>query len=138
VPSLVFSLFELVFPSSSFRDSRFPLLPPATHARERPASAFNTSAKRVLLAEIKRSKNNFTRPAPLCLPLSTLLVGTTLHRVANFKSHRTFHSSQITTYSVHHASIQNSPKTNASSSKSARSPKLSANNIIIASHNWRV
>ena len=33
--SLVFSLFELFFPSSSFRDSRFPLLPPATHARER-------------------------------------------------------------------------------------------------------
>ena len=31
---LVFSLFELFFPSSSFRDSRFPLLPPATHARE--------------------------------------------------------------------------------------------------------
>jgi hypothetical protein len=31
--SLVFSLFELFFPSSSFRDSRFPLLPPATHAR---------------------------------------------------------------------------------------------------------
>jgi hypothetical protein len=30
-----FSLFEeLFFPSSSFRDSRFPLLPPATHARE--------------------------------------------------------------------------------------------------------
>jgi hypothetical protein len=34
LPTLVFSLFELFFPSSSFRDSRFPLLPPATHARE--------------------------------------------------------------------------------------------------------
>ena len=39
-PSLVFSLFELFFPSSSFRDSRFPVVPPATHARERAQHAF--------------------------------------------------------------------------------------------------